>query len=170
MTGVVDGGFRGAGAFAWATSEGGPRNGVRTAIEDFLADRPELSLHVVPAIFGLGVIIDGRAPWAATVRELIAPWVGNAVLGRLERNRIALYLRVLELQDEITSLSRRRQRDWSKVDAERSALAERELVMLDRVAELERALGDERRTSEALRADLAAHADHVSRSPLLRRR
>src|SRR5205807_9113807 len=37
---LVDGGFRGAGQFAVALEEGGPRNGVLTAIEDFVGERP----------------------------------------------------------------------------------------------------------------------------------
>jgi hypothetical protein len=171
VAGVVEGGFRGAGEFAWATSEGGPRNGVRTAVEDFLVDRPDLSLHVVPAIFGLGVIVDRRAPWASRVRGLLGPWEDNGVLARLERNRLDLYLHVLDLQDEVAAVTRRRQRDWSSVDAERSALAERELSMLDRIGELERVLGEERRTMEALRSDLTARADqHPGLGQFRRRR
>src|SRR3954471_22025046 len=39
-----------------AAREGGPRNGVMTAIEDFIGERPGLRLAVVHAFFGLGVI------------------------------------------------------------------------------------------------------------------
>ena len=35
------GGFQGAGGFAWACHEGGERNGVLTAVEDFVASHRE---------------------------------------------------------------------------------------------------------------------------------
>jgi Methyltransferase domain len=169
--GVVDGGFHGEGEFAWATVEGGPGNGVLTAVEDFVASRPWLAVRLVPAIFGLAVMVDQRAPWAARVGSLLEPWVGNELLARLEANRLDLYLRVLRLQEENAKLSRARQRDLARLDVERAALDERELGTLDRVGELERALTEERRTSAALRADLTARPEPGTfRSSLLRRR
>ncbi|MBW3650850.1 MAG: class I SAM-dependent methyltransferase, partial [Actinobacteria bacterium] len=69
--GVVEGGFRGEGAFAAAVREGGPRNGVLTAVEDFRRERPALSFHVVPAIFGLGVIFDPSRPFGERLEELL---------------------------------------------------------------------------------------------------
>src|SRR5579859_4241027 len=45
-----------------AAREGGPRNGVLTAIEDFVAAREDLTLAVVPAFFGLGVLWPTDAP------------------------------------------------------------------------------------------------------------
>src|SRR4051795_803497 len=53
---LVDHGFGGAGGFAGACEEGGPANGVLTAVEDFLAARPELAYAQVPAVFGLGIV------------------------------------------------------------------------------------------------------------------
>ena len=51
--GLVSGGL----PYLWAADrEGGPRNGVLTAIEDFVADRDRLRLAVVPAFFGRGVL------------------------------------------------------------------------------------------------------------------
>jgi hypothetical protein len=98
---LVDRGFGGGGSFAVACEEGGPRNGVLTAVEDFLSSRPELSYAHVPAVFGLGVIWSSVAPYAAAVAELLAPWDRNPLLGRLEENRLRLYMRVLELQDRL---------------------------------------------------------------------
>ena len=59
---------RGGLPYRWpAAREGGPRNGVLTAIEDFVAGRDGLRLAVVPAFFGLGVIWQptrpGPTPW-----------------------------------------------------------------------------------------------------------
>lgn len=71
-----------------AAREGGPRNGVLTAVEDFVAEREDLRLVVVPAFFGLGVVIDRAAPWAGAVAEVMEPWGGNPVLARLEATRV----------------------------------------------------------------------------------
>ncbi|WP_455424439.1 class I SAM-dependent methyltransferase [Candidatus Frankia nodulisporulans] len=143
--GTVRGGFRGMGAFAWALAEGGARNGVRTAIEDFIAEQPDLRFFTVAPVFGLGVVVDRRAPWARRVADLLTPWVSNPLLSRLERNRIDLYLHVLRLQDAAAAAARVRQREWSRLDEERSRLAATDLDQLARIAELERELGELRR-------------------------
>ena len=97
---LVPGGFGGAGEFAVAVDEGGPCNGVLTAVEDFLAEHPgELAFANVPAVFGLGIVYPTGAPWSARLAELLAPWDGNPVLERIERNRVELYARVLAMQD-----------------------------------------------------------------------
>lgn len=96
-------GFRGGGQFAWAREEGGPRNGVLTAIEDFVVEELDhersLGWACVPAVFGLGVLFDLDAPWASNMSSLLAPWHNNAVLMALEENRLRNYLAVLDLQD-----------------------------------------------------------------------
>ncbi|WP_241840085.1 class I SAM-dependent methyltransferase [Frankia sp. CcI49] len=141
-------GFRGAGAFAWALTEGGPRNGVRTAVEDFAMDHPDLRFITVAPIFGLGVLLDRRAPWARHIADLLAPWVANSLLARMERNRIDLYLRVLAMQDDAAAAARARQREWSRIDAERSELAARDLQRLSRISELEQELAVARREQQ----------------------
>lgn len=101
------GGFRGMGQFAWALHEGGPANGVLTAVEDFItaeeAAGASLAFAQVPAVFGLGVLFDMTAPWAADVATLVAPFHDNKLLATLERNRLANYLRVIELQDQLAA-------------------------------------------------------------------
>lgn len=98
-----DRGFRGMGSFAWAAHEGGPRNGVLTAIEDFMAEQlaegRELGFAEVPAVFGLGVLFDLEAPWSAAMAELVLPFHDNKLLRSLEQNRLANYLRVIDMQD-----------------------------------------------------------------------
>ncbi|MGR6331185.1 class I SAM-dependent methyltransferase [Sphingomonas sp. XXL09] len=100
---VHGGGFRGMGQFAWATHEGGPRNGVLTAIDDFRArahaDGHGYAFAVVPAVFGLGVLFTADAPWSDALADLLAPYHQNPLLRRLEDNRLANYLKVLEWQD-----------------------------------------------------------------------
>jgi hypothetical protein len=71
-----------------AAREGGPRNGVLTAVEDFVAERNGLRLAIVPAFFGLAVVWRADAPWADAVAEVIAPWDRNPLLARLEANRV----------------------------------------------------------------------------------
>jgi len=71
-----------------AAREGGPRNGVLTAIEDFITAHQRLRLAVVPAFFGLGVVWDSEAPWAGALAGILEPWDRNPLLERLEANRV----------------------------------------------------------------------------------
>jgi hypothetical protein len=71
-----------------AAREGGPRNGVLTAIEDFVASDSELRLAVVPAFFGFGVVWHSDKPWADALAALLERWDRNPVLERLEANRV----------------------------------------------------------------------------------
>jgi hypothetical protein len=76
--------------FEWAAErEGGPENGILTAIEEFMSERGGLRLAVVPAFFGLGVLWDENASWSGAVAEIIDPWDGAPMLERLEEVRIA---------------------------------------------------------------------------------
>lgn len=148
-------GLRGEGGYAWALEEGGPRNGVRSAIEEFVAGHPELRFFTVAPVFGLGIIVDRRAPYAARIAELLAPWVSNPLLSRLERNRLDLYLRVVAQRDEAMAVAQSHHRDVSRLDAERLRLIAIDIEKSDRIAELERALADERAlTADALNARL----------------
>lgn len=98
--GVIDGGFRGEGHWACAVEEGGERNGVLTAIEDFVAGKDEiLAWAEIPAVFGLGVLFDKTAPWGPELAAHLLPYHLNPLLARLERNRLECYLRVIALQD-----------------------------------------------------------------------
>ena len=71
-----------------AFHEGGPRNGVLTALEDFLASHDELTYAVIPAFFGLGVVWAKGAPYADAMRGIVEPWDRNPLLERLEQNRV----------------------------------------------------------------------------------
>ncbi len=135
-SGLVEGGFRGEGRFAWALTDGGPRNGVLAAVEEFLGDRPELAFVTVPCIFGLGVVYDRSAPYAAELGAILGRYDGDVLLRRLEDNRLRLYLRVLEAQDEMSELHRA---------LEKSALHVRDVqvenrALWGRVSELEEEL------------------------------
>jgi hypothetical protein len=71
-----------------AARQGGARNGVLTAAEDFVAGREGLRLAVVPVFFGLGLVWERSAPWAADVARIVDAWDRNPVLERLEANRV----------------------------------------------------------------------------------
>ena len=93
-----------------AAREGGPRNGVLTAVEDFVDARDDLRLVVVPAFFGFGVLWSRSAPWAAEVEAIVGPWDRHPLLERLEANRVhhlaqahAPQVRVWELQNREAS-------------------------------------------------------------------
>jgi hypothetical protein len=77
--------------YQWpAKVEGGPDNGVLTAVEDFLAGESGLRFALVPAFFGLGMIWSADAPYASALEELLGPWDRNPLLERLEANRVEL--------------------------------------------------------------------------------
>lgn len=97
---LIEGGFRGEGAFAWARHRGGPRNGVMTAIEDFAQPHGEaFALATVPAVFGLSVLFSTDADWTPELVSLLMPYHDNPLLARMEQDRLLNYLRVIELQD-----------------------------------------------------------------------
>lgn len=99
--GTVASGFSGRGQFFWAEREGGPRNGVLTAIEDTIAELGGLTFDVIPCLFGIGFLYSADASWAGALGAHLAPWSSSTLLDTLERNRVALYVRVLELQDAL---------------------------------------------------------------------
>jgi Methyltransferase domain len=106
--GVLSGrGLRGMGAFAVALQSGGERNGVLTAVEDFLKqadteDRPLFYVHV-PAVLGLGIIFDASSEWSGAVAEFLLPFHANPLIARLEENRLRNWLEVVDLQDRAAS-------------------------------------------------------------------
>ena len=98
-----------------AAREGGPRNGILTAVEDFLADHEELRFARVPAFFGFGVIWHPEAAWAEAVAETLAPWDGNPILERLEANRVRHMV-------ERYKMTRRLERELDAAEASRPVL------------------------------------------------
>ncbi|TXC69648.1 class I SAM-dependent methyltransferase [Sphingomonas ginsenosidivorax] len=96
-------GFRGNDAWAMATLSGGLRNGVLTAVEDFIVHAGEtgrvLAFAQIPAVFGLGILFDAGAAWSPALATLVAPFHDNPLIATLERNRLLNYLKVIEWQD-----------------------------------------------------------------------
>ena len=112
-----------------AAREGGPRNGVLTAVEDFVEAREGLQLAVVPAFYGLGVVWHVDAPWAAAVAETLEPWDRNPMLERLESNRVAhlatSMLQMSELGKERARIQRQRLLLQRLLDSSAFSVAER---------------------------------------------
>ncbi len=94
-------GFRGCGHFAIATHSGGDKNGVLTAVEDFLTHTQDhYQFFNIPAVFGLGILISKNHPQFLELKTLLTPYIDNPLLKILENNRLSNYLRVIEMQDE----------------------------------------------------------------------
>jgi Methyltransferase domain len=96
--GTVDRGL----PFEWgALEEGGPRNGVMTAIEDFMAEHDGLRLAVIPIFFGCGLLWPESAPWSDAVAEIVDPWDRNPILERVEKARITQLVQRHSREQEI---------------------------------------------------------------------
>lgn len=99
---IIEGGFKGG---IWALKEGGPRNGILTAVEDFLSQAKNKYHWVhVPAVLGLGVLIDERHPQAQQIVDFYAPYHNNPLIATLEKNRVMNYLVVCALNDKIAKM------------------------------------------------------------------
>jgi hypothetical protein len=55
----------------------------------------------VNAVFGVGYVFPASAPYATRLRELLDPWHESRLLGRMERNRVRMFARIVELQDRL---------------------------------------------------------------------
>ena len=112
-----------------ATHEGGPENGVLTAIEDFVAQREQVRLVVLPAFFGLGVAWHTARPYSGALTDLLEPFDRHPVLARLEANRVDQLARRHRLQTEVWELQRQLTRQRAVLDrllhSSAFALAER---------------------------------------------
>jgi len=132
----VPAGLRGRGSFAVARTEGGPANGVRTAVEDYVAARDGLGFVVVPAIFGLGILYAEGASYAGALAQLIDPLDDNPLLDRMERNRLELYLAVLRAQQDVAELGLRQGRLLTEYDSALTAAETEAAALRQEVARL----------------------------------
>ena len=109
--------------FAWlADHEGGPRNGVLTAIEDHIEGRPDLRLAVIPAFFGFGVLWSDRSSWSDAVARIVEPLEGNPLLERLERNRVVHLLQKQGQSRELRELRARADRQAARLARQEALL------------------------------------------------
>jgi hypothetical protein len=135
VPGVRPGGlpFRGS-----AAREGGERNGVLTAAEDFVAAREGLTLAIVPVFFGLGVIWHRDAPWSDALARLLEPWDRNPLLERLEANRV-LHLAVAHFQ--FVEASKAQERSARQEAALRRLLESSAFSVAERLSTLRKRFG-----------------------------
>jgi hypothetical protein len=113
-----------------STVEGGPRNGVLTAIEDFLEGHDGLRLVVIPSFSGFGALWDLDAPYADALAELLDPFDRNPVLERLEANRL------LHLAEAHVHKTMWREVDQAKVHFLRRLLMSRTFRFSQRISKL----------------------------------
>jgi Methyltransferase domain len=128
--GLADGGL----PYRWLSErEGGPRNGVLTAVEDFVSGRDDVRLAIVPAFFGLGVVWQRQGPRAGAVAEIVERWDRNPILARLEANR------VFQLANEHVrraEVARLRERNRKQERLLREMLRSRPFALADRLSGL----------------------------------
>jgi hypothetical protein len=132
--GLVDGGLT-VPLVCAAEREGGPRNGVLTAIEDFVGARDGLRLAIVPIFFGFGVVWHRDAPWADAVAEIVEAWDRNPLLERLEENRV-YHLSTVHIQ--FVELGRLRERNARQERLLRMLLDSSAFASADRLSHLRR--------------------------------
>jgi hypothetical protein len=75
-----------------ALTEGGPKNGVLTAVEDFVAESKVGKLSVVPILFGLGILVPDSLADNGELMKLVEHWQSEAglrqLVDRVERERV----------------------------------------------------------------------------------
>jgi Methyltransferase domain len=126
----------GALPYKWpAAREGGPRNGVLTAVEDFVSGEDGLRLVVVPAFYGFGAVWHRDAPWSDAVSKVLEPWDRNPILERLEANRVGHLAEKHVRMGEAAVADERRAR---KDDILRRLLISKSFALSQRVARLAR--------------------------------
>jgi len=90
--------------YKWpAAQEGGARNGVLTAVEDFIETQAGLRLAIVPSFFGLGIVWHEDAPFAERLARLLEPLDRNPIIQRLEANRTFHLAAVHQQMMEVTA-------------------------------------------------------------------
>ncbi|WP_433869068.1 class I SAM-dependent methyltransferase [Saccharopolyspora sp. CA-218241] len=145
-------GFVGRGAFRCAETAGGEGNGVLTAVEDALADDDgSWHLELVPAVFGLGVLVPRRDTADDGLVRALRPYSRSSLLAAMENNRLALYTQVLHLQYEAAAHADRLAGTVSTQQAEIAALRDKlDWVIAGHAEQIARLRETNRRLTEQL--------------------
>lgn len=90
----------------WALHEGGPRNGVLTAVEDFLKSQPEQYAWVcIPAFLGLGILVHKAHPHFNLIQSYYEPYHNHPIMELVEKDRISQYLTGMQLFQQVNTLT-----------------------------------------------------------------
>jgi hypothetical protein len=88
----------------WAQKEGGPRNGVMTAIEDFVNSTTTQYYWIfIPAFLGLGLLIPTTHPLAINILQFYQPYHNNAFMAQMESDRISNYITAAMLHEDLVA-------------------------------------------------------------------
>ncbi|MCL4286504.1 MAG: class I SAM-dependent methyltransferase [Thermoleophilia bacterium] len=137
--------------------EGGERNGVLTAIEDFLEERPGLEFALLPMFFGFGVCCRRDAPYAGALRSLTAPLDRNPVIARLEWNRVCTLAESHVARTHLAVLKEKHTEQQARCRRQEDLLREVERSTRLRIAE--KLARFRRRDQPDMRARIAAELD-----------
>jgi hypothetical protein len=131
-------GLVGLGSFTFAVEAGGERNGVFTAVEDAVAaaGAADWYLDVVPVVYGMGVVMRKASPGAKKIITALQPYTGSNLLATLERNRIALYTKVLEMQYEAVAHANDADRFAETISAQRHEIEQLHAELAGKNAEI----------------------------------
>lgn len=91
VDGISEAGEMSRGSYAVALKDGGPENGVFPALRDVSAEL-NLQLDSLPALLGLGVVRRVNHPGSAAIENLFPSPEIDALLWRLEENRISNWI------------------------------------------------------------------------------
>lgn len=154
--GLTPAGLVGLGSFTWAVEAGGESNGVFTAVEDAVAaaGANDWYVDVVPAVYGMGLVMRKASPGAKKIVASLQPYTGSKLLATMERNRIALYTRVLEMQYEAVAHANDADRLAETVSSQRSEIEKLRGELDGRQVEI-----------EALRREIAELRDPLALQP-----
>ena len=129
-----------------ALHEGGPRNGVLTAAEDFLQERQGWRLDIIPAIHGLGILRDGehvkRFPEVgAFIESMLDSGRFSGLLRSVEAARVDTLVRLENKRHDIKWLKGKVEEAGRKMSAEAAAqiakLENHDRELAERLAALE---------------------------------
>jgi hypothetical protein len=112
-----------------ATMEGTARNGVRTAVDDFIADQAEdYVFKVIPIFFGLGILFRQRdhstGELARTLAEFAVSPAMEALMVRVEAERVMLTMRSQEQIHRFDNMQQRLLELTRALGNEQAAMAE----------------------------------------------
>ena len=101
-----EGGFNGCRKFAFANHYGGKENGVKCAVNDFILKNPEYYYNEIEPVMGLGLIVPKSD---MEYSDLILKPYQNYLISTLEKNRIDLYIKHLQLISKTEKERKRRE-------------------------------------------------------------